>query len=186
MARLLVEETYSFDVERPYIRQSCQNRTKIRLPDRCHWLTVPVKKREKGTPLSEIEIDYNYPWLQDHLKGLKYNYATAPYYDHFIPSLSQLLQKEFELLHELTTETVNWAVQVGGLNTRFQGDASILKGSNAHLNSHEPSESHTIRTQQNGPAVIQPYRQNFPGFHPGAGILDLLFNHGPAAVTYLG
>ena len=158
----------------PYQRQSFQNRTRIRLPNGCHWLTVPVKKKERGTLLAEIEIDYTYPWVQDHLKGLRYNYATTPFYDHYSPSIAAILRQDYTYLHELTSETTKWMVSALGIK-------SVLKPAELDpaAQSENPFPPEQPKTQ------FPAYRQNFPGFEPEAGSLDVLLNHGPAAIQYL-
>ena len=157
-------------------RQTLSSRTRIRLPEGAHWLSIPVKKKESGTPLAEIEIDHSYAWVQDHLKGLQYNYATAPYYDHFEPSLRALLTGDYRLLHELTTETVKWMVTAFGISTPMVPSGVDLDGT---------TPANGPDTESKAQEVAPVYRQNFPGFVPGVGALDLLLNHGPSSISYL-
>ncbi len=158
--------TCSFDVLRPYARQTFQNRTKIRTPPGWQWLTVPVIKKERGTPLGEIEIDYSSKWIQDHLKGLRYNYETAPFYEHYIPSITDILSKEYVKLSDLILKTTIWAIEALKLPVEV-----------------EMKTVETLLLEPESPPVLEGpnYRQNFPGFESGMSILDALFNLGPAA-----
>jgi len=174
VSRIMTTNSWGLSLKTPYQRQTFQNRTRIRLPDGCHWLSVPVKKKERGTFLHEIEIDYTYPWVQDHLKGLRYNYATTPYYDHYAPSIAALLRRDYTYLHELTSETTKWMVSALGIKTLF-GPSEL--DSSALSQGPFPHKQPTIQ--------FPAYRQNFPGYEPEAGSLDLLLNHGPASLQYL-
>lgn len=160
------------DLSRPYTRQTFQNRTKIRTPSGWQWLTIPVKKQEKGTPLAQMEIDYSSKWVQDHLKGLRYNYETAPFYEHYIPSITSLLSERHSKLSDLTSITVDWGIETLKLKPL---------GLFPRTNSGDP-QLITPPSIVSEPIVREPvYRQNFPGFEPGMSWLDALFNLGPMA-----
>ncbi|MDA1029406.1 MAG: WbqC family protein [Bacteroidetes bacterium] len=160
------------DLTRPYTRQTFQNRTKIRTPTGWQWLTIPVTKQERGTPLSQIEIDYSSKWVQDHLKGLRYNYETAPFYEHYIPSITSLLSERPSNLSDLTIKTVDWGIETLKLKPL---------GHSITTNIGDPNPI-TQRSIAPEPIAQEPgYRQNFPGFEPGMSLLDALFNLGPMA-----
>lgn len=171
------------DLLRPYTRQTYQNRTKIRTPSGWQWLTVPVKKQEKGSSLAQIEIDYSSKWVQDHLKGLRYNYETAPFYEHYIPSITSLLSEKHSNLSDLTIKTVDWGIET--LKLRPIGYSTQPKSGDLHLIT--PPRMPPVTPPPMPPIAPPPmapepaYRQNFPGFVPAMSLLDALFNLGPMA-----
>jgi hypothetical protein len=170
LSRLCSGKDAILDIGQPYRRQTLQNRTKIRTPIGWQWLSIPVIKQGRGTPISEIQIDYSSKWVQDHLKGLRYNYATAPFYEHYIPSITEFLLSEHDNLSDLTVKTVIWSLNV----LKLPVDVTVNKAPGLNL-----SGVHTV-TVTAAPQNPE-YRQNFPGFQAGMSVLDALFNHGPNA-----
>jgi hypothetical protein len=178
--RLAGAERCNLALAAPYVRQSYHNRTRIRRPQGWMWLSVPVKKCERGTPLLEIPIDYSTPWVQDHLKGLRYNYSTSPYYEHYEPAIRRLLLSNPVMLHELTAQSVIWSANALHLETLVTPNMEAAPSS--EMEEVDPEHTPDAKGATSG---LQEYRQNFPGFEPGMSVLDLLFNHGPASRLFL-
>jgi len=147
-----------------YSSQSYQNRTRIRNADGWQWLTIPIPRGQFGAAICETRPAAVQDWKTRHLKGLRYNYSTSPYYDHYIDELKSLLDSENPMLSDLTVRTMRWALKAVGFGT------SLELSSEASTALHEERQSGYDHPE---------YRQNFDGFIPQMSVLDVLFNHGP-------
>ncbi len=154
-----------------YSRQSFENRCRVRNPDGWQWLTIPLQKLSLGTPVRNVLLEADPGWRKRHLKGLRYNYSTSPYYEYYSDDLTELIDSPSESLAELTIASMKWTHKVLGIASSMH----ILS------DSHEVDVTHYASELYHHPE----YRQNFKGFFTGMSSLDLLFNHGPDSLNIL-
>lgn len=178
-----------------YSRQSYQNRARIRNPQGWHWLTVPLKGGQHGTPIADVRIRHHLRWRGQHRRGLHYSYRSAPFYAHYEPTLTRLFERAWERLGPLTAASTRWLCGAFGISAPI------------HLASELPGQPGTVddvcatmkasalvvspdQAPQDGPRVPladvviyddQPYEQTFDGYEPGMAGLDALLNYGPEA-----
>jgi hypothetical protein len=57
------------DIGEDYSKQSFRNRCRINGANKVENLIVPIKKRDRKQKMSEVEIDYQQKWLNNHLAG---------------------------------------------------------------------------------------------------------------------
>jgi len=173
--RLMLADTFQ------YSRQSFQNRARIRNPEGWQWITIPLKGRQRGLAIRDVEIDNTVPWRGKHFRALSYNYRSTPYFEFFEEPVSQLFERDWTYLGELTIASIALVAEMMHLNPpeKYDGDDVSREGASAQellLESDEPGLP-GLRLCYAEPD----YEQNFEGFEPGLSILDLLFNHGPEA-----
>ncbi|MGA7304917.1 MAG: WbqC family protein [Rhodothermales bacterium] len=164
-----------------YSRQSFQNRARIRNPEGWQWITIPLKGRQHGLAIRDVEIDNTVPWRGKHFRALSYNYRSTPYFEFYEEPVSQLFEREWTYLGELTIASIALVAEMMRLNPPeiYEGDGDRRDDASEQellLGSDEP-ELPGLRLRFEEPG----YEQNFEGFEPGLSILDLLFNHGPEA-----
>jgi hypothetical protein len=189
----------------PYSRQSFQNRCRIRTAQEpgWMWLTIPL---EAGAAAGRRAI-HRAPlapaprWRDVHRKTIRHHLGSAPFFAHFEPEIDALLRQQGTTLADVTAPTVAWAAASLGAAARVVR-ASELPGAPASvpallaavgatelLTLPESAERDARLAAEAGAAsrvlrvAERPRRQNFPGFVPECGILDLLLNHGPLAAA---
>ena len=200
-ALLITASTFVIDSRFQYSRQSHQNRARLRTPDGFQWISVPLTNGQHGRTIYDIQIDYDQNWVKQHLKALRFNYGSTPFFDHYIPEIEELLLRRPETLGSLTTGSVRLVHHF--LNS--PGELHVAPpdtGVEAASDPVDDEEAPVQRIQLEGRISARdvelardharmirlempPYRQNFDGFNPGMSVLDLLFNHGPAAAGML-
>jgi hypothetical protein len=74
-----------------FVKNEFQNRNRINLAGRSHWLTVPVYHRF-GQRIEEVRIDWKADWRKKHLGTLCQAYRRAPFFSTVFPSLSKLYE----------------------------------------------------------------------------------------------
>lgn len=200
MARALNADRVILDAGHPFSRKSKVHRTKIRTPDGHQWLSIPFVNEDRRKPISRVRIDERRPWLKHHLRALEYNYRNSLYFDYYEPEIRADLEtaSEFGYLIEAVRHLMErqwiylqlrdfplWMSDTGSLRKKAGlPNCENLVDSGEFVIWQEPDSRHYQRPH---PCIVHPtfslpeYRQHFPGFVPGCGILDLLFEYGPDA-----
>ena len=184
-----------------YSRQSFQNRARLRTPPRprrsWQWISVPLKGGQHGRPICEVEVDVRADWQRSHWRAFRYNYQTAPFFDHYEAAFHDLFENPWTSLGALTCASAELLHRLFGLSTvlvrasalpEAPSDLGTLAGHDHVLLVPEATAEHD-RTQVASVQVLRyqepVYHQNFEGFEPGLSGVDLLFNYGPSAVEVL-
>lgn len=190
-----------------YSRQSFQNRTALRTPDGRQWISIPLRGRQHGKPIFQVEIRGKHRWIGKHWRALHFNYRTTPFFEFYEPRLRPLFDADWRMLSDLTTASIEHTREMLGIATplvrasQLAGAPSSLGGVFAALDKQDlpstasagsgllvPSESLAVDASF-ASAVLDfhplPYRQNFAGFEKGMAALDLLFNYGPEALSII-
>lgn len=188
-----------------------RNRNRIKTPSGAQWLTIPVKSKgavKNGTPICDIPIAWERRWNEKHLTALQLNYGKAPFFDAFKPLLEEAFSRTDERLADFTcwfTEEI--ARRLGISDTTFMRSSvlqingskserllSILKklGATRYI-SGPAAESYldAERFEEAGISVefmnydYPTYPQRHGEFDPNLSILDLVFNVGTDAASYI-
>ena len=78
-----------------YTTRDWRTRNKIKTNDGSKWLTIPVKKKPRGTKIFEIEIINDGKWQKKHKSTIAQCYAKAPYYNDFKWILDEIYDREW-------------------------------------------------------------------------------------------
>jgi hypothetical protein len=176
-----------------YVRQSGQNRARLRTPDGVQWITIPVGHGQHGRRIAEMEIRENEPWRRAHLKALQFNYGATPYFEHYFMRIEALLSMPAASLADVTVASTRLLAELMGARPRWvrsselpgsPGDLAailgvldsgrlVLTGDVVVPGGAAPSGTDRFRFR------APEYRQRFPGFRPGCSVLDMLLMHGP-------
>lgn len=195
-----------------YDKRGWRNRNRIKTHDGAQWLTIPVHSRGaqvEKIPICEIEIDWEQPWAERHLRTLQSSYAKAPYFRQYLPWLEEVYSRRPRLLADFTVPlTIELAGHLGIEHTQFlrsselQGITGqkterlvqILNRLDADQYLSGPSARDYIKEDQFLSAGIQleyieynypEYLQLHPPFDPFVSVLDLLFMTGKNALDWI-
>jgi hypothetical protein len=87
--------------------KSWLNRNRLKNEQGQLWLTVPVWKTGRGLQrIREVEIFYERPWREKHLRSLRQNYVHAPYFSEFYTGLEIVYARDYARLAELNVELI--------------------------------------------------------------------------------
>ena len=176
-AKRVVVEKYEH-----YQKQSFRNRCYIKGPHQIETLIVPVTSKG-GRPLtSEVKIDYNQKWLNNHWRTIRTGYGNAPYFEYYGPDLHDIFFKKplflYDLDLEIMTLCLKWLKrQVEVVETRsYDGEPSAaiadLRGAIDLKNIDGCNRFYKSKQ----------YPQVFGSkFVPNLSLVDLIFNQGPGA-----
>lgn len=185
-----------------YQKQSYRTRCHINGANGLLVLTLPVlRSAAKGEesshkiPVAQLKIDYSKPWLLQHKRALEAAYMSSPFFEYYMDDLYAVLDSGEESLLAMNTRLVHTIAELIGIQTpivmsdgNFIAPGSDLlreRGISDFRDSIHPKKPALLmeRLQMN-----KPYWQVFTnkqGFVPNLSVLDLLFNEGPNAISYL-
>lgn len=191
-----------------YTRADWRNRNKIKTAQGTRWLTVPVAKRPRWTPINEMVI-YDADWRMQHLQILRHSYRTAECFSESWSTVEKIFESaKSENLSEMNESLLRSICDVLGIKTK------ILRDTDFELSSERQSRLISICKQAgadtyvSGPAARNyieqskfevehlnlewfdyegygEYKQVHPPFEHQVSIVDLLLNQGKQARNYL-
>ena len=194
--------------------EACENYQKQSYRNRCHFysasgvqsLSFPVVHSENGysLPIREIKVDYSTPWVRQHKMAIVSAYRTSAFFEYYQDELFAILDSHPETLWELNISLIQFFVRKIGIPVEFlltedycRSEEIVAEGVWKGLPFNPSLDAVDLRQviHPKRPDDIlarlgmeKPYFQVFAGKHgfiPNLSIMDLLFNEGPDAVSYL-
>ncbi|MDR2511434.1 MAG: WbqC family protein [Bacteroidales bacterium] len=170
------------DLGENYVKQSYRNRCKILTSTGVQNLIVPVKSYGNHTALKEILIDYDMDWQKNHYKSLETAYNKSPFFLYYKDDLQKFFfDKKYKYLHELNLEILDYFCKIFQIKTKL----GILED---FVENSEPENDFrdNISPKRESMFSQKQYTQTFGNdFQPNLSCLDLLFNTGNEAYSYL-
>lgn len=110
-------------------RRSWQSRNRILLNGREQYLTVPVIKNARDTPLHEIRICHDENWMEKHLRTLNEAYKKAEHGKEMLDIIERVFSaKTYLRLTELTEQVISAIADALMIETRFVRASSLECG----------------------------------------------------------
>ena len=186
-------------------KNSYTNRNKVRTKDGWIWLTVPLmtKGRFGDLAINAIEIVPGDPWARKHWATLKMTFAKAPFFRAYAPAYEALYARSWTGFMPMARAFLDQHLRDLGIGTplrfssemgtggekselvlnlcRAAGADSYLSGAMGRDYLDEQAFKAANISIQYQDYTHPTYSQCQPGFEPYMGILDLLFNPGPAS-----
>lgn len=185
-----------------FARRSWQSRNRILTANGELMLTVPVRKHDRDTPISAIEIDDSQGWRDKHLAAIRHAYGKRPgFAEGFAFVSEQLAAHKDGKLADMTCGMAQAAAQRVGLTPRFVRASELAAGGarSEHLlaicravgatnyvsptGSADYMEEDGVFAAAGFPARFQAFRsESYPqgsgDFTPFMGFVDALMNVG--------
>lgn len=187
-ARLTGQSAVVLEQYDSYTRQTYRNRCRIMGPNGLITLSIPViKEQGEKNLMKDVRIDYGSHWNRIHWKSLVASYASSPFFEYFRDEFLPFYERKFTRLIDLNHRLTEHTLLLLGLKVPVRLSESFTSITS------ERDPRHYIHPKKNQ-AVADPgfqpqaYHQVFAdrfGFRSNLSILDLLFNLGPEALSYL-
>ncbi len=182
----MVRREVVWELHDNYQKQTYRNRCYICTDSGKHLLSIPIQ-HVGGTNgrqrYQAVHIDNSYPWQRQHWRTLETAYRTSPFFEYYEDDLYPLFHQKFDSLINFNLKTIS-----------FVYDALQLETPTAVTEAYEIApKTYTdlrflIGAKKEPQWAPEPYVQVFGdrhGFIPNTSTLDLLFNEGPNALSYL-
>lgn len=186
-ANITEADNIFIEVQENYIKQTYRNRCKIYSPNGLQILTVPVERGSfHKVKISSLRIDYSKPWQENHLRAFKTAYNSSAFYEFYIDEIREIIMRNHSYLLDLNMEILDKFISL------LELDKNIIP-TEAYIGS--PSAYRDLRTAIHPKKHNRKFTECFPeyfqvfsvdsGYIPDLSILDLVFNTGPEAYSYL-
>lgn len=176
------------EAQESYVKQSYRNRCRVYACDGVLSLTVPVSMPENSRGISTAVVDYSKPWLQQHERAIVSAYRTSAFFEYYQDDIFPILESRPAGLLDL-----NMALTLRLLD--LLGIRCSVSLTEEYRQSYGPEFldlRDALHPKKTVPEIfrdrLRPYYQVFSakfGFIPGLSAVDLLFNEGPDALSYL-
>lgn len=173
----------TFEVDDNFQKQTNRNRMYIYSPNGLQLLNIPIKhSKEKHQKTRDVQLETAFNWQKQHFKSLEAAYRTSPFFEYYEEELVPIFEKKHTFLMDLNYQTLEIVSHCLGLTFEFTETEEFF---------HEVTAQTDLRPLINGKkdtSIFEPYTQVFDtkyGFINNLSILDLLFNEGRQALSYL-
>lgn len=185
MAHLAAYPSVSIEQKETFPKQTFRNRSTIATGNGVQTLIVPViRPQGNHTRTEEMAISYGMRWHIQHWRAIVTAYNTSPFFLYYQDELEEILLSQHESLIELNDNLLHYLLK------------KLKIGCNIHYtDNYHPASStandyrYTLVTKK--PMLsypMTPYSQVFDtryGFISNLSSIDLLFNLGPEAESYI-
>jgi len=113
-----IADVFVFYDDTQFVKQSWQQRNRIKTSSGPLWLTVPVV-RSFGQKINEVKVNNNTKWSERHWKSIKYDYSKAPFLNDYIQVFEEIYSKEWTYLIDLNITIIKEITRILGLKTEF-------------------------------------------------------------------
>jgi WbqC-like protein family len=204
----LVDEFIIYD-DRQYTRRDWRNRNRIKTPQGSTWLTIPVEvKGRYDQRIDETRIS-DPDWADRHWKTLTHTYSSAPFFDDLRDRVESLYARAEDahlsrvnrlFLDELCGmlgigTPLSWSTDYEAEGAKTERLVSLCRAAGATTYLSGPSAREYMDEGLFAEAGIEleymdysgypEYPQLHPPFDHAVTVLDLLFNTGPDAPSFM-
>jgi len=161
-----------------WVKQSFRNRFEIYGPNNRQRITLPIVGNSKHGSIAEVELDMGHNWAQQSWRSIVTAYNNSPFFEYYKDSIEPLFLQPHRNLLELNMSSVKLCCDLLGLDIKVE---LISTDYNTIAQNYC---GHDYRKHDNQQAYYQVFADR-NGFQENLSILDLLFNLGPEAGSYL-
>ena len=167
-------------------KQTFRNRCVILSANGLQSLSVPVVKPNGAKTLTrDVKISYDEPWQQLHWRSIKTAYNSSPFLLYYQDELEVFFKKKPQFLLDLNEEVIQL------INSLLEWEVSVKRTEEFDFPKDiHPNEDRRFLLKPknteplNLPSYIQVFSDQY-SFYENLSILDLIFNLGPEAESYL-
>ncbi len=203
-----VDEFVLYD-DAQFTMRDWRNRNRIKTQGGLKWLTIPVEVKGKFTQKIKDTRISDKRWAGKHWETIRHSYSKTTYFKDYRELFEELyLTCDEEFLSQVNFRFLEAINRILGINARifWSSDFKLPEGKNerllamcqaveaTQLLSGPAAQSYIDESlfRQEGIEVewmdysgYPEYRQMFPPFEHGVSVLDLIFNEGPDAKTFM-
>jgi hypothetical protein len=175
-----------WEVNDNFQKQTYRNRAYICTDRGELMLNIPIKHVGKGQGRQlyrDVKIENDYKWQRQHWRALQTAYRTSPYFEYYEDEIAPLYTQKYEFLMDYNLKSIEIicdCLQVE-MPTQRTEKFELHLDSNRDFRSLVESKKKIAFEQ---PKYVQVFGDRH-GFIENVSILDLLFNEGTNALSYL-
>lgn len=188
MAAALHSGSFELEIHETYPKQTFRNRCNIATSSGILSLTVPVKRiNGNHTKTCDVHIDNSSNWQISHWRSILTAYNKSPYFLFYKDLIKIVYFNKHELLIDLNRELLIIllnALQIKILDISYTSHYKTNPDCLDLRNGFLPKSQNRQIIKYELPRYIQAFESKH-GYISDLSIIDLLFNLGPEAASYL-
>lgn len=168
-----------------YQKQTYRNRCYILSAQGILPLIIPVNTAH-SKHIKDVKIDYTQKWMQIHLRAIQSCYGKSAFFEYLFPELHSVFQKKHPFLWDFNLELLSVCLMFLKLPVQIAFTQTFTLTNSAGINDcrNKISPDNLLPTATH--ETDKKYYQLFGNvFVNNLSIIDLLFNEGTNAKTYL-
>lgn len=182
----MVQGEVQWEVEDNFQKQTYRNRAFICTDRGKLMLNIPIKHVGKNLgrqKYKEVKIDNDYNWQRQHWRTLQTAYRTSPFFEYYEDEFAPLYTSDFDSLLDYNLKSIAvicecLQIEMPSLRTeKYAIEPALLKDNRFLVNAKKEFAIDL-------PAYNQVFGDRH-GFFKNMSVVDLLFNEGTNALTYL-
>ena len=167
-------------------KQTYRNRAYVCTDNGKHMLNIPIQhvgKEQGRQKYKDVKVENNYNWQRQHWRTLQTAYRTSPFFEYYEDEIEPLYTKEYNFLLDYNLKTIEiicdcLQIDMPQQKTEaFEPKTEKFKDGRFLINAKR-------KTSIQQSEYIQLFNDRNP-FIENVSVLDLLFNEGTNALTYL-
>lgn len=190
-----------------YTKNDWRNRNIIKTKEGLQWITIPVTQASLNQKISDTKIS-NDLWIKKHKSTLQTNYGKAPFFNHYKDQIFETYNNQLTSLSAINRLFIEKICAILAIDTKIidskelqlEGDkverlinackklkaTKYISGpaAKSYL-SEEVFKDNNIEIEWMDYSNYKEYHQLYSHFEHGVSILDLIFNEGPNARSFL-
>ena len=171
-----------FEMEDNFQKQTNRNRMYIYSPNGIQLLNIPIKHSKENRQMTkDIRLETAFDWQKQHFKSLEAAYRNSPFFEFFEDDIMPVFEKKHTFLMDLNLQTIEIVSKCLGLKLEPTFSTEYFR--NPVL-----TDFRTLVDGKKDSYEFESYPQVFEekfGYLNNLSILDLLFNEGRHALSYL-
>ncbi len=182
----IVQNEVQWEVEDNFQKQTFRNRTYVCTDRGKLMLNIPINHVGKNLgrqKYQDVKIDNDYNWQRQHWRTLQTAYRTSPFFEYYEDDIAPLYEKTFDFLLDYNLKSIAIICDCLQIEMPKSKTEKYLTGP-----SNVKDARFLVNAKKEFSIDLAAYNQVFGdrhGFLKNMSILDLLFNEGTNALTYL-
>jgi hypothetical protein len=171
-----------FEMEDNFQKQTNRNRMYIYSPNGIQMLNIPIKHSSSANQKTrDIRLETAFDWQKQHFKSLEAAYRNSPFFEFFEDDIKPIFEKRHTFLMDLNLQTIEIAAKCLGIKFEFIQTEEYFR---TPLQTDFRSLVNGKKDSSSFESYPQVFEEKFE-FINNLSVLDLLFNEGRHALTYL-
>ena len=171
-----------FEMEDNFQKQTNRNRMYIYSPNGIQLLNIPVKhSSSKRQKTKDIQLETAFDWQKQHFKSLEAAYRNSPFFEFFEDDIQPIFEKKHTFLMDLNFQTIELVSKCLGMSFDYSKTEEYFQNP-------VQTDYRALANGKKDSFEFETYPQVFEekfGYINNLSILDLLFNEGRHALSYL-
>lgn len=183
---ILQSDVVTIEQYENFVKKTYRNRCRILSANGLINLTVPVvEANRRKVLLRDVKIDYSTNWQKQHFKSIASAYNSSPFYEYLIDDFALFFNKEYTFLFDLNQQIFEKIFETLEIDPEIQFSTTYeVTSSKSDLRSILQLKKEDENQYVSGREYIQVFSDKH-GFQKNLTILDLIFNLGGQAYSYL-